>query len=261
MRIHRCGFLRGVVCLGCAFCIARAVPAVCDQLVMKDGRTLEGTVVNTTRALLVIKLDSGETRPIARQEVAEYRRDHEEQTAGNEGDGFKADEVLFLPRGEYRGQLIHELARAQKTVSVIMYQMSVTFWDRDEPLKVADGLIEARKRGVDVRVLFEDPGSGFILDCNSEAAEYLAENGVKVKFDDPKRVTHTKLVIIDGTTSILGSHNWSASGLTRNSESSVLVRSRDVAAVFGRCFAEAWSRGNAVTGVLDRQRREAEKWQ
>jgi phosphatidylserine/phosphatidylglycerophosphate/cardiolipin synthase-like enzyme len=74
-------------------------------------------------------------------------------------------------------------------------------------------------------------------------------------------VTHTKLVVLDGATSILGSHNWSASGLTRNSESSVLVRSKDVAAVFGRCFADAWSKGNGVTGVVERQRREAEKWQ
>ena len=242
---------------------AQPSAAVCDRLVLKDGRILEGNVVNATSALLVIKLDSGETRPIPRWDVAEYHRDREEQTPEGRKDGnaFRAEEVIFLPRADYRKQLFEELRRAQKSVFVIMYEMSVTFHDRDEPLKIADALIDARKRGVDVRVLFEDPGSGFILDCNSGAAEYLTENGVRVKFDDPNRVTHTKLVVVDGTTSILGSHNWSASGLTRNSESSVLVRSRDVAAVFGRCFAEAWSKGNGVTGVVERQRREAEKWQ
>jgi len=66
-------------------------------------------------------------------------------------------------------------------------------------------------------------------------------------------------IVIDGMTSILGSHNWSASGLTRNSESSVLVRSQKVAGVFGRCFAEAWSKGNGVTGVAERQRRVASR--
>lgn len=263
MRSMPHGFAGAGVLAGCAFILAQPGAALADQLFLQNGSVLQGKIINRTQALLVIRLDSGETRPIPHGMVKECRLDKEQPaSAAPRGDAvFTAEEVVFLPRAEYRIRLIEELRRARKSISIIMYEMLVVHREQNEPFKIARALIDARERGVDVRVIFEDPGSGFILDCNAEAATHLAGHGVRVKFDDPKRVTHAKLVVIDDATSILGSHNWSSSGLMRNSESSVLVRSEETAAAFGRLFEEMWSKGNGVTGVAERQRREAKKWE
>lgn len=241
--------------------LALPAAAASDRIRLRDGKALHGKVINATQSLFVIKLDSGETRPIPRGRVAECLFDRATPPpAGRAGDAsFEAREVVFLPRAEYLKLLLEELRRARRSISVVMYQMSMAFTERNEPFRIARALIDAANRGVDVRVLFEDPGCGYILDCNTEAAAYLAGNGVRVKFDDPERVTHAKLVLIDGFTSILGSHNWSSSGLRTNSESSVLVRSGDVAAEFGRLFDEIWSSGNCVAGPAERRRREARR--
>jgi phosphatidylserine/phosphatidylglycerophosphate/cardiolipin synthase-like enzyme len=249
---------RRAAALGAALSLAWPAAALPDRLILKDGSTLDGHIINATGSLIVIRLDTGETRPIPRRSVAGYRgaREAAGPRAGSIAGAHPAEEVLLLSGRRYRAQLVDEIARAERRVFVIIYEMCLGFWKGNEPLGIADALIEAQARGVDVRILFEDPGSGFILDCNVAAARYLAAKGVAVRFDDPRRVTHTKLVVIDGETSILGSHNWSLSGLRRNSESSVLLRSKGAAAEYERCFAEAWAGGNAPTGAAVRLRRE-----
>ena len=48
-------------------------------------------------------------------------------------------------------------------------------------------------------------------------------------YDSPSKTTHTKLMVVDGKLSLLGSTNWTFYALTDNNEASVLVRSKEVA--------------------------------
>jgi phosphatidylserine/phosphatidylglycerophosphate/cardiolipin synthase-like enzyme len=52
---------------------------------------------------------------------------------------------------------------------------------------------------------------------------------VEVFFDSPKRTTHTKLAVIDGRYTFIGSHNMTQSALKHNNELSVLIDSQAVA--------------------------------
>ena len=52
---------------------------------------------------------------------------------------------------------------------------------------------------------------------------------MEVVYDPVTVTTHTKLLIIDGEISVVGSTNWTYSALEKNHEVSVLIRSPEVA--------------------------------
>jgi len=64
--------------------------------------------------------------------------------------------------------------------------------------------------------------------------------GIEIKHDSEEVTTHSKLVIIDGKTVILGSTNWSYYGLEKNHEANVLIRSKEIADYFEKYFDELW---------------------
>ena len=74
-----------------------------------------------------------------------------------------------------------------------------------------------------------DPGDGTSRD-NRETVGRLRKMGVTVYLDAPETTTHTKLAVIDGRYTFIGSHNLTQSALKYNNEISVEVESREVAA-------------------------------
>ena len=69
---------------------------------------------------------------------------------------------------------------------------------------MAEALIDARRRGVDVRVLLDAGDSPFDpLDRNRAAVEALARGGVDVAYVDGK-ILHAKVLVVDRRTVILG---------------------------------------------------------
>jgi cardiolipin synthase len=106
-------------------------------------------------------------------------------------------------------------------------------------------LIAARKRGVKVAVILEQ---GESTDRTSQrnvlTGKMLAKEGVEVTFDPPTLTTHTKLLVIDSETVILGSTNWTYSALTKNHEVSVLIRSPEMAKALADYFAKVKASGS-----------------
>ncbi len=96
--------------------------------------------------------------------------------------------------------------------------------------RLLDALVEAKGRGVEVRVVL-DRNAVWIEKRNKNAVayRYLQERGVTVFYDDENKLTHAKALVIDGKTVILGSTNWSEGALTRNAEANLLVRSEGLA--------------------------------
>jgi cardiolipin synthase len=92
-------------------------------------------------------------------------------------------------------------------------------------------LAEARRRGVQVRVVLDDGGSlPEVAAANAGAAALLKKAGVEVYADSPAATTHAKVIVVDGETAVLGSTNWTYSALARNHEVNAVIRSRAFAA-------------------------------
>ena len=140
--------------------------------------------------------------------------------------------TTLLANREYAPALIDGIREARKSITCCYYLFKVGTGRNNLPHRIAEELVAARRRGVEVTVILENQGKRRDrLDAGNHAtANFLVSGGVKVFFDSPNVTTHTKVVVIDDRYVFLGSHNLSQGALTRNNELSLLVDSPELAA-------------------------------
>ena len=152
--------------------------------------------------------------------------------------GEKIDDLVFLSRGDYYRELQKVLENAEKSIQVMMYLINYRGRPGYPANKLVNLLVEASKRGVKVEVLLESSTSRNITEANRRAGEYLKKNGVTVRYFPVFPIMHVKMVIIDGETTIIGSHNWTLASTKSNVESSVLIKSKLMANKCQRYFRD-----------------------
>ncbi len=103
-------------------------------------------------------------------------------------------------------------------------------------------LIDAKNRGVDVRVIL-DPNPP-IFYVNKKTAKTLREAGIPVRWFnvdvDKKQKLHAKMALFDDDKVIIGSANFTHAGLSINHEADVEVISKAVGTAFTKMFDEHW---------------------
>jgi phosphatidylserine/phosphatidylglycerophosphate/cardiolipin synthase-like enzyme len=106
---------------------------------------------------------------------------------------------------------------------------------------VAEALIAARKRGVEVLWVTDDEHG---IEADEEEGEglfaRLTKARIKVKDDGREALMHNKFIVFDGQMVWTGSTNITANGNFRNNNNVVVVDSPDVAAIYEREFEEMW---------------------
>lgn len=90
-----------------------------------------------------------------------------------------------------------------------------------------NALINAKQRGLDVKVLID--GSDLTAEVNDEALAKLEAKGIPVEKAAGVTHHHAKYVVLDGTSAMVMTCNWSFSSFTKNRE--VLTKIEDDAAV------------------------------
>lgn len=149
-------------------------------------------------------------------------------------------EVTPLLDKEYFHVLRREIGRAKESIYVAMFVISREQSAADPVTAILNDLINARRRGVDIKVVVEHPrrSSDSLYRNNEEAIEYLVAGGVEAAFNEPQKQLHDKFVLIDREILLVGNHNWSQQALTVNREVSALVRARPPDPAFVRHFAD-----------------------
>lgn len=135
--------------------------------------------------------------------------------------------VVSSPGAE--GEILSLIDSAQESVYVEVYILTSG--------KVVDSLISAHMRGVDVKVILEGRVSG-----NANALSYsrLSGAGVGVCWGTEEfKLTHSKIIVVDGRKALVGSHNFSNSALNYNREISVLIEGNAVGSILS-IFTEDW---------------------
>ena len=142
------------------------------------------------------------------------------------------DVAQTAPGEEIRAMLERELSRARQRVLVEIYTLT-------DPDVVAD-LVMARHRGASVRVVL-DPNQEY----NLHSYALLRAAGVEARwYPVPKgALLHAKIGLFDGDL-VLGSANWTLSGLDTNHE--LDIETDDAVAVqqYATRFAADWSRSS-----------------
>jgi phosphatidylserine/phosphatidylglycerophosphate/cardiolipin synthase-like enzyme len=139
--------------------------------------------------------------------------------------------TALLKNREYGQALISGISTARSRILISCYLFKITASPGNLPRRIAEELISARRRGVQVSVIFEQSRDtqDFLNQENLVTAELLQRNGIIVRFDTLRRTSHSKVVVIDGRYVYLGSHNLTHSALGRNNELSVLIESPELA--------------------------------
>ena len=126
--------------------------------------------------------------------------------------------VFFSPDGGATEAIVDAISSATKSVLVQAY----SFTSRP----IAKALLDAKERGVDVRVILD----GSTTDHQYSPADFFANSGISTKLDYAHALAHNKVMIIDGETVITGSFNFTKAAETKNAENVLIIHDRTLAA-------------------------------
>ena len=142
-------------------------------------------------------------------------------------DSAKA-EVFFCPQDNCAEQLIKKIDSAKESLYIAIYSFTHD--------GIADAVIRAKGRGVDVKVIFD-----YDMSANTSSDdELLASKGVSVARRNGSGIMHNKFSVIDGALVATGSFNYSNNADTRNEENLIFIESKKIAQQFNQDFNSIW---------------------
>jgi phosphatidylserine/phosphatidylglycerophosphate/cardiolipin synthase-like enzyme len=137
-------------------------------------------------------------------------------------------------QGSIEGRLIDKINAAQKSIHISSFEFDLT--------PVAQALIAAKQRGVDVRWITDDE-NGLEADEEPDRGQFkmLQDAGIEVRSDTRSALMHNKFWIFDGETAWTGSTNITESGVFQQNNNTIVIQSPQVAAIYEREFEEMWN--------------------
>ncbi len=139
------------------------------------------------------------------------------------------------PSGSIEEKLIQFINTAQASIHIASFEFNLP--------RVADALIAAKARGVDVRWVTDDE-NGLDIDAQPGRGQFtrLIQNGVEVK-DDAGRsaLMHNKFWIFDKNITWTGSTNITVNGIYKQNNNVIVIYSPEVAYIYEREWEELWS--------------------
>jgi hypothetical protein len=162
--------------------------------------------------------------------------------------GDVAEHAIVLAGRRYYDHIQDAVRRAEARIDVLMFHIALPR-ENHPTRRLLEALVRAQRRGVRVRVLVDrdrrnDPYRSHVI--NAAAVRHLLGHGIRVRVDRPARLLHSKMVVIDEDTTIIGSHNWSAGSYFAFDDLSVAVRSVGFARRARKRFETLWRRGEAA---------------
>ncbi len=148
--------------------------------------------------------------------------------------------VIPIIDREYFNIVKRMMSKATNRIFVMVYSYKLSKTGNTKGDVLAAEIIKAKRRGVETRILLEKSSSSERLNkMNKETIDYFKKHDVEAKFDDENTITHAKVIIIDNAV-ILGSTNWSYSGLEKWHNTDVLIKEKRIVKFFVNYFKEKW---------------------
>ncbi len=156
------------------------------------------------------------------------------QTASMTLDGIQV-ENYFSPPDKVMDKLVAQVKSAQKSIKFIIF----TYTHAD----LSSAMIERAKAGVSVQGVIENRGA------SQGALVPLFCAKLDVKIDGNKYTMHHKVIIIDDSTVITGSFNFTQSADDSNDDNVLIIHSPAIAALYNAEFAKVAGIAKVPTSV------------
>ena len=136
--------------------------------------------------------------------------------------------------GTIEEEIIKKIDAAQESIHIASFEFDLT--------PVADALIRAHERGVDIRWVTDDEHG---LEADEEPGhgqfEMLMDEGIEVRDDGRSALMHNKFWIFDREIVWTGSTNITENGIFDQDNNVIVVRSPALAEIYEREFDEMWN--------------------
>ena len=131
------------------------------------------------------------------------------------------------------GRLVEKINAAQTSIHIASFEFDLT--------PVAEALIAAKERGVDVRWVTDDE-HGLEADEDPGHGQFamLQDAGVEVRSDNRSALMHNKFWLFDGQIVWTGSTNITENGIFKQDNNVLVIHSPELAAIYEREFQEMW---------------------
>ena len=126
-------------------------------------------------------------------------------------------EVYFSPKGGCTEAVVKELGAAKSTVFVQAYSFTSA--------PIAKALVDAHKRGVDVRVILDRSQRSE----KYSSADFVAHAGIPTLIDAKHAIAHNKVMVIDDGVVLTGSFNFTKAAEEKNAENLLVIRDKSLA--------------------------------
>jgi len=157
------------------------------------------------------------------------------------------DDFETIITDQYYGKAVEIIDSAQDRIDLIMYHIT----EVTQTNTLIQKLIDARGRGVTVRVILDKSGYlDFIDTDNMVAMEKLRAGGIPTVFDGTSLNTHAKMLVSDDLV-LAGSTNWAHSSLNSQVNTNVLVKNASTSASAIDYFNSLWEMYRTTTGALE----------
>lgn len=149
-------------------------------------------------------------------------------------------QVGFSPEGSALKLVLSTTGNAKESIRLMAY----SFTSPD----VVKSLLDAHRRGVDVRVVVDQNGNK--SKASKAALNLLVNAGIPTRTIAAYKIHHDKVIIVDGKTTETGSFNYSRAADRSNSENVIVIRDNpDVAKIYLSHWQSRWEQGQDWTST------------
>ena len=148
-------------------------------------------------------------------------------------------EAFFSPGDDCLRAITRLLANASRTADICVFTIT------DD--RVSDAILDAHRRAIAVRIITDNAKAE---DEGSDVARF-EQSGIPTRVDRSPFHMHHKFAILDGTTLLTGSYNWTRGAARDNEENLIVTNEPRLLALFVRplnASGRSWARRDERKG-------------
>lgn len=126
--------------------------------------------------------------------------------------------------------MVEAINSATRTLDGAMYEINLP--------RVVEALINAKNRGVQVRLVLDDE---YAIEDDDSLAGQLADAGIPIVSDERSAFMHHKFLVIDGSAVWMGSTNFTRNDVYNNNNNALFIRSTQLAQNYTTEFEEMFT--------------------
>lgn len=141
----------------------------------------------------------------------------------------------FSPDGGAENLVIRTIDTARTSIRMAAYSFTSP--------KIMKSLINAKKRGVDVKIIIDEKGNQG--QASQAAMNLIVNSGIELRTIKRYKIHHDKYIIVDGQHTETGSFNYTNSAAKNNSENVIVIwNDKEVARKYLNHWTSRWNQGS-----------------